>query len=97
MWTKREATEEGSALGELVDQVSLLTVQQSGSEGFCVLEMHFIHLWVLSFLYVLDKCGKKQHIAHSFPGSAEVWSAHLIVMPSPLICFIWICFKLSHL
>lgn len=31
MWTKREFTEEGSLLGELVDQVSPPSVQISGS------------------------------------------------------------------
>lgn len=51
MWTKREATEEGSALGELVDQVSLLTVHQSGSEGLCLLEMCFVCVWFLSLTY----------------------------------------------
>lgn len=44
VWTKREATEEGSALGELVDQVSRLTAHQSGSEVLCLLEMCFVHL-----------------------------------------------------
>lgn len=34
VWTKREFTEEGRALGELVDQVSLLTVQMSGTRWF---------------------------------------------------------------
>lgn len=34
VWTKRESTNEGSTLGELVDQVSLLTLQMSGTDVF---------------------------------------------------------------
>lgn len=34
VWTKRESTEEGSTLRELVDQVSLLTLQMSRAEVF---------------------------------------------------------------
>lgn len=33
VWTKRESTEEGSTLRELVDQVSLLTLQMSRAEA----------------------------------------------------------------
>lgn len=48
VWTKREFTEEGSALGELVDQVSFLSVDEwyldFNSCVFCLcsLEMWFI-------------------------------------------------------
>lgn len=34
VWTKRESTEEGSTLRELVDQVGLLTLQMSQAEVF---------------------------------------------------------------
>lgn len=34
VWTQRESTEEGSTLGELVDQVCLLALQMSGPDVF---------------------------------------------------------------
>lgn len=45
VWTKREFTEEGSTLGELVDQVSPLMGQMSRSLDFLALEYFFCVHW----------------------------------------------------
>lgn len=64
VWTKREFTEEGRALGELVDQVSLLTVGLfdfsssaylfvfTGDVVYLALQDIFISLWYFSIRYL---------------------------------------------
>lgn len=48
IWTKREFTEEGATLGELVDQVSPLTLQTSGSPDFSGSDYLFVFMWLIS-------------------------------------------------
>lgn len=48
IWTKREFTEEGAVLGELVDQVSPLTLQTSGSPDLSGSEYLFVFMWLIS-------------------------------------------------
>lgn len=45
MWTKRESTEEGSTLRELVEQVSLLAAQTGGTEVFSLAFFIFFLLY----------------------------------------------------
>lgn len=54
MWTKRESTEEGSALGELVDQVSLFTGQMKGSLDFSGSEYLFVFICGVVYIALQD-------------------------------------------
>lgn len=72
VWTKRELTEEGRALGELVDQVSLPTVQMSGIQ-LCVCIIVFSgDVVYLTFKTFSSVCGIFLLVTYSFPSVPRI-------------------------